>query len=568
MNKTVCIYHSTDLDGFMSAAIVKHWFINYNMNCKINDEYYTANERVITNKPDNTLHFIGYNYGQPIPDLSEYDQVIMCDISFPKQEMGKLLTKLNGNLIWIDHHISAINDNKELMSVDTLYGLRDTKFAACELTWFYINNPIRNAAIDLTPFNRYEEKWIDIDDIYSISNYGRVLSKEREVNHVGGKAYRPNKILKHIIDSHGYSRITINGVSERVHKLVAKYFLNATGETVNHIDGNKENNCVFNLEYVSYRENNVHAIENGLRNSGFEHWQSNTVEQYKDGKLIKTFGSTTEASKETGISQGNIAAVCRYYQGIKSKFRNRTQARGFVFKYKDEIKEEVRFERSNLKRIINIGSILSQSNSLELDSTEKEIHKFFNTPEIVRLLGLYDSFQHKNTDEETKVLEFQYGARQCISNYEEAYDYLTKSMAKYPISIEVAIHEQGKAIYQYLCTEAKQVYKNGFEIFLQENSFDEKGELVIRDIKIRKFICINKERFNPINFGIDYHKDGYDGAACFHYDGVRKVWAFSLYNDNGKVDCSAIAKQFGGGGHRGASGMILSTNDFLKLING
>lgn len=71
-----------------------------------------------------------------------------------------------------------------------------------------------------------------------------------------------------------------------------------------------------------------------------------------------------------------------------------------------------------------------------------------------------------------------------------------------------------------------------------------------------KFICINKERFNPINFGIDYHKDGYDGAACFHYaDGM---WNFSLYNDNGEVDCSQIAKQYGGGGHKGAAGFRIS----------
>ena len=39
----------------------------------------------------------------------------------------------------------------------------------------------------------------------------------------------------------------------------------------------------------------------------------------------------------------------------------------------------------------------------------------------------------------------------------------------------------------------------------------------IKNDKEYKFICINKENFNPINFGIDYHKDGYDGAACFHY---------------------------------------------------
>lgn len=625
--KTACIYHSIDLDGYMSAAIVKHWWLENSTKGAVTGGIFNETDILVDIVKEDSIIFIGYNYGQHIPDLSKYDKVIMCDISFPKEEMLNLWATKGLNFIWIDHHISAIKDMENAhenisSGAYPIIGLRDTKFSACELTWFHMNNPINNAAIDLTSFNRYKEKWVDIDSIYSISNYGRVLSKEREVNHVGGKAYRPNKILKHIIDANGYSRVTINGVSEKVHKLVAKYFLNSTGETVNHIDGNKENNCVSNLEYASYKENNIHAIENRLRNSGFEHWQSKIVEQYKDGKLINTFGSTNEAAKETGISQGNIAAVCRYHQGIKSKFRNRTQAGGYVFKYKNEVKEEIRFERSKLKRTINIGSILSQSNSLELDNTEKEIHKFFNTPEIVRLLGRYDCFGSKGTYEETKVLEFQYGARQCISNYEEAYCYLLKSfegVIQYDYigqyTIEDKIQKQGKSIYQYLCTEAKQAYKNGFEIKFMIESIPTNEEIrpipatgycdicgklenkqltryyfryendkcnchspyhfdvfnccseckPVAENKVPKnFICINKERFNPINFGIDYHKDGYDGCACFHFDGTH--WCFSLYNDNGLVDCSQIAKQYGGGGHKYAAGMIVDLETFKSIV--
>lgn len=173
-------------------------------------------------------------------------------------------------------------------------------------------------------------------------------------------------------------------------------------------------------------------------------------------------------------------------------------------------------------------------------------------PEIVRLLGRYDCFGHKGTEEEQKVLEFQYGARQCISNYEEAYNRLQQNLSSN--SIIKAILQSGENIYQYLCTEAKQVYKNGFEIILEEfipyrvaeNHFNEAY------VAKRKFICINKERFNPINFGIDYHKDGYEGVASFFYSNGE--WNFSLYNDNGQVDCSVIAKQYGGGGHKGASG--------------
>lgn len=143
MSKTACVYHSIDLDGFMSAAIVKHWYLtNVIQNDKtLGDiivdtilQEYVPKEPIF--KDTNNLWFIGYNYGQPIPDLSKYDKVIMCDVSFPKEEMEELHLKLckwySDKFVWIDHHISAIKDNGEFYD-----GIRDTKFAACELTWKY-----------------------------------------------------------------------------------------------------------------------------------------------------------------------------------------------------------------------------------------------------------------------------------------------------------------------------------------------------------------------------------------------------------------------------------------------
>lgn len=336
--KTICIYHSVDLDGWMSAAIVKHYYnlqnVNNNVtNGQINIKNEGKHETIPILYSHNELNFIGYNYGQPIPDLSGYDKVIMCDISFPIDEMEKLRQNLQCKFIWIDHHISIIKE--VLMRPNTYYGgIKDTKFAACELTW--------------------------------------------------------------------------------------KYFF-----------------------------------------------------------------------------------------------------------------------------------------------PEQQM------PEIVRLLGRYDCLGHKGTNEETKVLEFQYGARSCISNYNEAYFNLLK-----PIENTNNILGLGIAIYQYLCTEAKQVYKNGFEIELSypienlplDNNIDRPG-INSTTFKVQivpfTFRCINKERFNPINFGIKYHENDYDGVASFHY--VNGKWNFSLYNDNGLVDCSLIAKQFGGGGHKGAAGFIIDNiEDFIK----
>jgi oligoribonuclease NrnB/cAMP/cGMP phosphodiesterase (DHH superfamily) len=315
--KTACIYHSIDLDGWMSAAIVKHYYNLQNINNNITNKHINIkNENKYETIPilysNNELNFIGYNYGQRIPDLSKYDKVIICDISFPKDEMYRLWHIIDREIIWLDHHVSAIKDNNDLV----WKGLQDSKFAACELTWqyFFPNDPM---------------------------------------------------------------------------------------------------------------------------------------------------------------------------------------------------------------------------------------------PEIVRLLGRYDCFGHKGTDEEQKVLEFQYGARNVISNYEEAYHSL-KSNINLGNSYCDEILKYGKVIYQYLCTEAKQSYKNGFEIIFNDLYPDRV-----------KFICINKERFNPIDFGIDYHKDGYDGCACFYY--ANGKWNFSLYNDNGLVDCSLIAKQYDGDGHKGAAGFqIDNINKIIK----
>lgn len=273
----ICIYHSRDLDGWMSAAIIK---LKY---------------------PD--VKLVGWDYGQPLPELNpeSEDQIILVDISFPPETMRQLGYVFN--VTWIDHHASAIKDSE--INAYTIYlGLRDSLFAACELTWQYL-----------------------------------------------------------------------------------------------------------------FPEQSI--------------------------------------------------------------------------------------------------------------------------PEIVRLLGRYDCFGHKGTDEELKVLEFQYGARTLIRNPDEALRYLLDTHDYGDgITIVDKIHEIGKAIYQYLCSEAKQIYARKFDMLW--------GDKIIA--------MVNQERFNPINFRIDYHKDGYDAFGCFHF--AKGRWMFSLYNDNGNVDVSELCKQQGGGGHKGAAGFV------------
>ena len=124
-------------------------------------------------------------------------------------------------------------------------------------------------------------------------------------------------------------------------------------------------------------------------------------------------------------------------------------------------------------------------------------------PEIVRLLGRYDCFGHKGTDEEQKVLEFQYGARAIMTNYEECYNYLIDEINDDEKIIINTILNNGKHIFNFLKTEAKQIYKRAFEIKMNNPDWDTERGYPGCSVYF-KFLCVNQERFNPINFDINY----------------------------------------------------------------
>ena len=123
------------------------------------------------------------------------------------------------------------------------------------------------------------EKWKDIKEFpnYQISNYGRVKSLARICKRGNGTGdyYKKETFLKLRLDKYGYERIALynNGRGSQkhfmIHRLVAEAFIpNVDNKpTVNHIDGNKLNNYVSNLEYMTFEENLSHAWKIGLINN-------------------------------------------------------------------------------------------------------------------------------------------------------------------------------------------------------------------------------------------------------------------------------------------------------------
>ena len=121
--------------------------------------------------------------------------------------------------------------------------------------------------------NTENEIWKDVkgyECYYEVSNLGRVKRKKGETIYKDGRiAHFSETVLKPTIFKKGYLMVYLsknaNKRTIQVHRIVADAFIAnpENKETINHIDCNKLNNNVSNLEWMTNLENIQHSIENG-----------------------------------------------------------------------------------------------------------------------------------------------------------------------------------------------------------------------------------------------------------------------------------------------------------------
>lgn len=178
-----------------------------------------------------------------------------------------------------------------------------------------------------------EEIWKDVvgyEGLYQVSNFGRVKSLKHIVRTKGGYTRcSPSKILTNCFDNNYYHvRLYKYGKAKLhlVHRLVATSFLqNIDNKTqINHIDGNKLNNNVDNLEWCTPSENIKHAFRIGLcipQDGG----TSKKVAAYKrNGEFVGNYESLHDAARKLNCNLGHIWSV----------LNNRVpHHKGYIFKY-------------------------------------------------------------------------------------------------------------------------------------------------------------------------------------------------------------------------------------------
>lgn len=163
---------------------------------------------------------------------------------------------------------------------------------------------IDKAICSLTKMAQLERDIKGFEGLYKVNALGEIYS------------VRNDMYLSTYPNEDGYLKVNLSKDGKfsqmKVHTIVAEAFFGERphGAQINHIDENKENNCVWNLEYVSVSDN----INHGTRNAKVaEKLKNNPMFSIpicqcdKQGNVLNKYESISEASRQTGVPQSNIS---------------------------------------------------------------------------------------------------------------------------------------------------------------------------------------------------------------------------------------------------------------------
>lgn len=176
---------------------------------------------------------------------------------------------------------------------------------------------------------------------------------------------------------------------------------------------------------------------------------------------------------------------------------------------------------------------------------------FFPTkpvPEYIRLLGAYDTWRYKDTDEEEYVLNFQYGMR--------AEDTHPKSVIWTSLQLEIMAEE----FLQSLCLCGKAIRKYTSKMDAEHTA---SAAFPLQWMGLH-FLALNSSTLGSLQFQSMWDQSKYDAMMCFKWAGNH--WTISMYTDKPGVDVSNIAKYMNGGGHKQAAGFQVHKKDLFTEL--
>lgn len=186
------------------------------------------------------------------------------------------------------------------------------------------------------------EEWKDIKDfegLYQVSNYGRVKSLERTRRLYSKEIYVPEIIRRNGCDMNGYQILPLNKDSKKytkkIHRLVAESFISnpENKPCINHLNCNKNDNRVINLEWCTIKENNQYCCKVGHHYNptlgkfrGDNPKSKKIVQKNKNDKIIKIWNCADDIADFLGVNRRTIGKCCR--KEVKT-------VKGFILEYEN-----------------------------------------------------------------------------------------------------------------------------------------------------------------------------------------------------------------------------------------
>jgi hypothetical protein len=218
-----------------------------------------------------------------------------------------------------------------------------------------------------------EEVWkvVPHGEGYFVSNKGNIASEKTGTF----------KLRKLHENKYGYIGVILSMGNRNdmkhflVHRLVAETFIEnpENKPQVNHIDGDKKNNNVENLEWVTAKENTAHAYENNLKS--YQQLYENGMKTAKEicqidlntGEVLKIWESAKAIQREIGFDQTAILRCCHLKQ---------VTFKGFKWRFKDNI-EAIREKKAPPSR--NVDLIDKRTGDvIKTFSSADELSKYLN----------------------------------------------------------------------------------------------------------------------------------------------------------------------------------------------
>ena len=242
----------------------------------------------------------GYNNGEFEIGENDYDLLRRLTIAGPEhRKWNRMITvtmDITAPMYWFSEY-DTYKVGTVANSTSKMHKLLSKPFEMSDFSFDHLTGYRNEVKQFIPPIDELNEEWKDIQYGYKISNQGRVKNPQGKI--LGGSTHKDS-----------YRFVTIKGKQIPIHRIVAENFIENKYDKpfVNHKDGNKMNNSVDNLEWVTQQENIQHSYKNKLQPSAVKTYKGKFTDEQR--QQIKDEYNNTDISRRQLALKYNVSHTC------------------------------------------------------------------------------------------------------------------------------------------------------------------------------------------------------------------------------------------------------------------